>query len=556
MRARGTPAIALAVALACAGCPGRNGPKTGGAAVHEPPLLQIYFMAQCPYSAAFLQDLPGIVAMMEGKVRIELIALVGKTDQGEIVAKNGPAELMGDTIIMCAAAHSPSAKATAAVAACMSKNRTTIPLGWEDCTADTGIPLGPLKTCILTGEGQEMLETSYKATMIEEVPVSPWVVIGGLPYNLSLAPRSVADALCCATQEAHKPKTCPVGDACFNAPVGVTVITDDRCIDCTEQIEEVLANLAVPFPALVVEVVRWDEPQAPELLASSGVGVLPALLLHEDVVLSAGWPAVEPLTTASGGYHVLSPDVMGASFDPGAEICDNGQDDTGDGLADCLDPGCAMSLPCRQEQPATLDLFVMSQCPFGNDALFAAYDVVHHFGEALTLRVHWLTSPEKARNLPDGVLDDFCVTSGETALCAGHGASEVLENLNQACVQALYPIGTFMDYARCMTALGQMNWKECALAADVDTKKVSGCTAGEQGFDLLVADAGLADTLGVDASPTWLVNNIHLESILSTPGDIADALCNHNPGLARCDDVEELPRTDPLSGSASGQCED
>ena len=42
---------------------------------------------------------------------------------------------------------------------------------------------------------------------------------------------------------------------------------------------------------------------------------------------------------------------IGASFDPNAEICDNGEDDRdNDGLIDCDDDECKDSMACREEK--------------------------------------------------------------------------------------------------------------------------------------------------------------------------------------------------------------
>src|SRR5262249_8558215 len=65
-------------------------------------------------------------------------------------------------------------------------------------------------------------------------------------------------------------------------------------------------------------------------------------------------------------YRALA---VGGSFDPTAEICDNGIDDDGNGKTDCDDPGCASTMVCRPELKKTLDLFVMSHCPYGTKAI-------------------------------------------------------------------------------------------------------------------------------------------------------------------------------------------
>lgn len=555
-RVPGTGALLLAAVLALPGCPGRLG---GGSSTPEstsrPPVMQIFFMSQCPYSARFLMDLPRIVELVDGFVEIQLVALVGRDQEGGFVAKHGINELLGDTIMLCAAAHSTSAASTAELVSCMSETRTTIPLGWEDCALQAKMKLDPIKACTLLDQGETLLMDSYETMLEQDVPVSPWVVIDGVPHNLSLEPPSVQEALCCAMDPADRQGRCPASPVCYNVPVDVTVITDERCEDCPELLEEALFNLRVPFPMLEVHQMDVSWPGAAELLEAAGVLVVPAVLLHENATGSPAWQAVAHLTYPSGGYLVVHPELMGADFDPFREICDNGVDDTDDGKADCDDPSCADTLPCREEIPSTLDLFVMSQCPFGTQALGAMYEVTKHFGEEMTLKVHWIVSLEPASLIDDEVRETHCVVRGEEALCSLHGAEEARENLRQACVQALYDTAHFMDYARCMTGPAGLGWEECAAAADLDPEAVSGCASGQEGWELLVQDASLSDVLGVNASPTYIWNNRFEEGVLPAPGNVADQMCLFNPEMPGCESTGDLERHAD-TGESSGKCEE
>ncbi|MBN2529975.1 MAG: hypothetical protein JXR76_26530 [Deltaproteobacteria bacterium] len=61
-----------------------------------------------------------------------------------------------------------------------------------------------------------------------------------------------------------------------------------------------------------------------------------------------------------------------ANFDPAAEICDNQMDDTGNGQVDCDDITCEGTLICRPQSSKSLEVFVMSQCPFGASPTWVA----------------------------------------------------------------------------------------------------------------------------------------------------------------------------------------
>ena len=55
-------------------------------------------------------------------------------------------------------------------------------------------------------------------------------------------------------------------------------------------------------------------------------------------------------------------------------------------------------MACRTARPKTLELFVMSQCPYGAKALIAANDVVQHFGKDITLDVHYIGTGSSGRS--------------------------------------------------------------------------------------------------------------------------------------------------------------
>lgn len=87
-------------------------------------------------------------------------------------------------------------------------------------------------------------------------------------------------------------------------------------------------------PAVLEPSIAGDEGKA--LLAAS-TGKLPAYLFSESFLEDAAYEFLSKWLTPSGGYLVMT---MGALFDPTKEICDNGVDDTGEGLVDCADDEC------------------------------------------------------------------------------------------------------------------------------------------------------------------------------------------------------------------------
>ena len=538
----GTTIMVLALAASLAGCPGRTtgGPETpsgGPSGAH----VEVFFMSQCPYSAKFMDFLPDVIATMEGSADLQLHAVISKREDGEYGAMHGPQELFGNAISLCAAAHAPDALAAASFMKCMGKHITTVPFGWEDCAANASIPVDPIKACTLGEQGEQLLASSL--ARVEELGVggSPYVFVDGVPHNVPLSVDSLTSAICCALDPADRPEACPGDPPCYNVPVDVTVITDARCTSCTDSLEETLTMFLLPFPLLEVEILDYADPRSPGILESAGTHLLPAFLFHQNVVDSAAYSMIEEHVVESGGYHVIMPEAVDATFDPRLEICDNGTDDTGNGLTDCDDPDCTERLGCRQEVASRLDLFVMSMCPFGTEAMGAARKVDTHFKGGLDIKLHWISSVFDASKFEKMGLPEQCLAFGDSAYCSMHGTEETRENLRQICAQSLYPAKSFFSYIGCITNEKlDLPWSECAAAADMEADELEACATGTKGHELLAEDARLSDLLDVHASPTYLWNNSVVENVPFTPAAIATKACELNPSLAHCDTVDTL----------------
>src|SRR6185436_10150069 len=112
---------------------------------------------------------------------------------------------------------------------------------------------------------------------------------------------------------------------------------------------------------------------------------------------------------------------LGGKFDPTAEICDNKTDDDADGKVDCADDGCSQQLVCRSEKKQTLEMFVMSQCPYGAKAMIAAGEVAAHFGKDVKFEVHFIGDGDAS------------------SLSSMHGPAEVAEDIREICAINKFP---------------------------------------------------------------------------------------------------------------------
>jgi len=196
--------------------------------------------------------------------------------------------------------------------------------------------------------------------------------------------------------------------------------------------------------------------------------------------------------------------AVGASFQP---TCAN--------EGGCELPPCQGSLACRAETANTLDVFVMSQCPFGVQALNTVDEVLRNFkGTPLTFHVNYIASGS--------------TKGGFQSL---HGPAEVEEDLRELCAMKKYPKDSqFMSYVLCRNRdIRSLDWEKCAVSG-IDAKVIKACAEGDEGKTLLEESLALSSGLHITASPTWLVNGKYKFSGVDAE-TIKRNICGHNATL-------------------------
>lgn len=144
--------------------------------------------------------------------------------------------------------------------------------------------------------------------------------------------------------------------------------------------------------------------------------------------------------------------------------------------------------PVKSDKP-TIQLFVMSQCPYGVQAENAIKPVLDTLKGKVKFELKFIAN----RNA-DGSFSSL------------HGQAEVDENLRQVCAMNVYP--NYMDYVICRNAnIRSTDWESCATKNGMSATVIKACAEGKEGEGLLAKNIELADTLGVGGSPTILVNS-------------------------------------------------
>jgi protein-disulfide isomerase len=521
------PALLLAAALAACGA-GRPAPAEdasstgrGDPAVETHARMAVFIMARCPHCAALLRDL--LPLQRELGEALELVfGYVGAVDALDRPALDPEdAEVQAAALQVCAALRSVDREHLAFLE-CLYEGDgwRALPRGFEECAERAGLDAGELAECAADGEGLEGLELAVAAAAASGIEAAPTIIVEDRLYLGSRSRSALMTHLCFLT---GRPETRPAACAAVEPPAAVeaTLLVDARCGDpeiC--DVTREVAFLGMLVPTLAVTEVDYSSPAGRDLhravTAAGGPPQVPMLVLDRSL---GAWPEVlsrleRYLRPFGDGW--LMP--LGQGWDPAAEICDNGTDDTGDGLADCADPACAGKRICRPEQPGRLDLFLMSQCPFGAAMLAPADRFLDHFGRdrrVVDLRLQFIGTVE-----PDGELTSM------------HGPDEVDEDLRMVCAQKLYPERyAFMGYAVCRAGdYRSGDWERC-VQRGMSAARLRKCAEGPEGRALLRESFELADAMEVSGSPTSLVNNRH-ELPGRSAARIAEAWCRHNPSAA------------------------
>lgn len=517
-----------ATALLLSGC---DQLKKGGAA-KEKVKVDFHIMSQCPFGVQVDNGIKPVLDKLGNAVEFNR-HFIGQEKEGQLSSMHGENEVKGNLLQICAAKHYP--KTYMDLVFCMNKNYREIPNNFDGCATEAKVDGAKIKSCADGEEGKGLLKASFAASKEKQASGSPTIFVNGERYKGGRTENDFLRNICNAYKPENKPEACKS----IPAPkkVDLTVLTDARCKNCV--VDPIINQMKNIFPGMVEKKIDYGTEEGKKLyetIKGTDAKLLPAFLFDKNVTEDAGYQQVQRWMLDVNDKKMLR---VGGKFDPTAEICDNTIDDTGDGKIDCDDDTCKNNLVCRKEMKERLDLFVMSQCPYGTKALDAMKDVLKAFGNKIDFHVNYI-----ATETPDGKFN------------ALHGQPEVDENIRQLCAIKYYPKDfKYMDYIWCRNPdIRSAEWQKCAVGG-IDPKKIEKCSTGEEGRKLHSENIKIANGLEIGASPTWLANNKFKFSGISAP-DIQKQYCAQNPGKKGCEKTIEVAPPAPGAKPApkGGSC--
>ena len=502
-----------------------TGAATRGArTVEKAAKLEFFVMSKCPYGVQVEQAVAPVLTQLGDNVDFH-IAFIGDKKNDQLTSMHGPGEVTGDIGQLCAREVAPDKYVS--MIACQDEDPSHVDTNWESCGKTAGIDTGAVKAC-MDGKGQQLLAASFDESAQRGATGSPTIFLNGKPYGGGRKPKDFLRAIC-NSFDGTKPT------ACQNIPTPVAVnavlLADARCVKC--KLDGLEGQLAQLFEGIKIKKVDYMTPEGKELYAQlkqadASFKTLPALLFDSSIDGDQdGKKQVARYLHPVGNYQALA---LGGTFDPTAEICDNKVDDDGNNKADCDDAACKEAMACRPEIKKSLDLFVMSHCPYGTKAMLSTKEFADVFGKDAAVSVHFIGDSK------DGQLSSM------------HGPEEVADDLREVCaVQHYGQDEKFLDFLACRSKDLKADWKACTGSNGIDADVIQKCVDGE-GKSLLTASFKVASALEIQSSPTFLVNNRETFNAQDAAG-IASTYCKSNPGLPGC--AKQLSAGAPQAAGAA-----
>jgi hypothetical protein len=246
----------------------------------------------------------------------------------------------------------------------------------------------------------------------------------------------------------------------------VYVLNDERCTDCVMISEQVITQLKTIFPSMEIKEIDYSDKEGKKLFDESNLQYLPAFLFDEAAKTQENYAQIERYMVLQGDYNSLQ---VGAFFDPKAEICDNGKDDTGDGKTDCEEDSCKTQWQCveKSDKPV-VEMFVMSHCPYGTQIEKGMIPVVKLLGDKIDFQLKFVNY-------------------------AMHGEKEVKEQLNQYCIGEEFP-EKLIPYLECFLTEGDD--AGCLEEMEITTEQLKECTT--------ITDTKYDITKNLNDKSTWM----------------------------------------------------
>ena len=467
--------------------------------------LDLYIMSYCPYGAAALAAVSGVVSQSEGFAELHPYYIVQEKQSGsastlsispaklEFESLHGPAEVQEDLRRICIWHTQP--ERLAAYSECM--RNSVAGTDWTECAEKAGVSLDSVTRCI-SGDfaRRELFAMALRCKRLR-VGASPTLFVNNVRFAEEIGRVKVARAVCNALGGlSAKLKLCQGLPKClydYDCPqkkgmiarcvnpgtrsakcvyqkavrVPLVVLYDPNSVASNEQ--QVIASTRAMLPGLSVERVDAASPRGSALVKSYGVERLPAYLFSEQVARAVNFEQLKPAFVKRDDKLLFRPEMCGANI-----------------------------VASRPRVPKRLDLFLSPVAKPGLEALLLVFDLMRRGELEYSCKIHYIVYPD-----------------GGGGLVARMGLAELEEAQRQVAIEILHP-EKFGDYIRLRSkAPDSSYWEEPILAIGLDPLKLKQFACSEKVRARLLADARLCQELGIAGPAALLIENREIARVMS-----------------------------------------
>ncbi len=501
--------------------------------LEKPVTLDMYIMSQCPYGVQAEDGAIPAVKKLIDSVDYNIYFIANDNGDGTFSSLHGQPEVDENMRQICIMEKYPEQFLD--YLTCLNKNYRNAGTAWKSCAESNSIDTTEIETCQTGDEGKSLFSESIAQAKSVGASGSPTIYLNGEIYQKGRDTLSFTRAICqlapeeaeCATipactSDADCTKTGFIGKCLepntenaeceYTQPptVNIKILNDKTCAGCdTTAFDSINEQLFINTEITVVDI-SSDEGKA--LLEELKPQQVPTYIFDETLLESSEYARLEQYFIKTGEHYILSPSIVGQYIESPKMIG-------------------------REKIEGKLDLFAMSECPYGVMAENNMEEVLNTFGDNIDFSIHFIASD-----------------NGDGTFSSLHGQKEVDENIRQVCVME-HNNAEFFSYLMCQNANYNAGtdldttWEACASDNSIDTATIQACFEGDEGAELLRANIELTNELGIGSSPTFLINN-QIQFGGALPADeIKTKFCAENPDTEGCDATLSTESDISTSGS-------
>ncbi len=493
--------------------------------------IEFYVMSQCPYGTQVEDSIAPVLKLMGNSINLSIDYIASELGDGNFRSLHGQPEVDENIRQLCAIKYNPDEYMDFII--CQNKDIRNADKTFEDCADSAGLDIESVKACAEGEEGAVLLSESSKRAQEREARGSPTIYINGEQYDGRRDTESFQSAICmeidhpacsemppCSSDMDCPPKEgkiakcmdagTPEAKCSYVDPVKVymVVLNDKECAACdTTRIIDITKQL---FPGIVIEGIDISTEAGREVAEMYELTYVPAYIFTSDIEDTNTWQTnlqVRGAFEKVGENYKLMDAATGATHFIDKEAEAKFMQSIG------ITPG---------DNKPQVDFFIMSYCPYGNQAEELIEPVYDLLGDSAEFIPHYVIYSNY-----QGGGEDYCIDS-ESRYCSMHGVQEMRQGIREACVYKHIGTDKFFEFAIAMnTACSAGNadtcWKPVAEGMGIDTDMIEQCV-DEEGEIIAEADLQLGNTLSVTGSPAVFIDGQRFNGERSEEG-YKQALC-------------------------------